>query len=89
MPETNGSSRLDRIERILEEHTRQIAMLLEHGQQVNTFLERIAAAHLKLAESQNRLEVAQAETTDKLNGLIGAVDQMRRETQERLKRLES
>jgi len=28
-----------------------------------------------------------AEATDKLNGLIGAVDQMRQETGERLKRL--
>jgi Mn-dependent DtxR family transcriptional regulator len=61
--------------RITEEHTRQIAMLLEHGQEVNQFLNRIAEAQLRLAEAQNRQELAQAETAEKLNALIAIVDE--------------
>jgi hypothetical protein len=89
--------------RITDEHTRQIAMLLEHGQteeartnerfttllehgqEVNRFLNRIAEAELRLAEAQNRheeaqnrLEFAQAETTEKLNALIAIVDEIAR-----------
>ena len=90
MPDTNGASRLDRIEEILDKHTQEIALLLEHGRQVDDSLnksakalERVTEVLLRLAEAQNRLteahmrlELAQAETTEKLNALIAVVDDL-------------
>jgi len=116
MRDGNGTSRLDRIEAILEKHTEQIGLLLQHGQRTNDFLGRMAEAQVRMAEAQvimsedlakmaeaqvkmadaqvrmaedlvkmaedlvklvraqNRLEIAQAETTEKLNALIAIVD---------------
>ena len=74
MPDNDGSA-LARIEEI----TQQIVRLVTHGEKVNDFLSKIADAHIKLAEAQNRLELAQAETTEKLNALIAVVDDLVRE----------
>jgi len=71
MPDNDGSA-LARIEEI----TQQIVRLVTHGEKVNDFLSKIADAHIKLAEAQNRLEIAQAENTEKLNALIAVVDDL-------------
>jgi Holliday junction resolvasome RuvABC endonuclease subunit len=84
--EDNGTSRLDRIERDLQALIDAVQHLTDHVAQGDAFMAKLAAAHLQLAEAQNRLELAQAETTvklneatDKLNALIQFVDdQIRR-----------
>jgi len=72
MPDSDETSNLERIDKL----TQQISLLLEHGEKVNDFLSRIADAQLKLAEVQNRLDLQQAETTDKLNALVAVVDDL-------------
>lgn len=87
--ESNGNSRIDRIEKDLEKlvgivgsQANQIGILLEHGQRTNEFLQRTAEAQLrlaeaqnKLAEAQNKLEAAQLETAEKLDALIRIADE--------------
>ena len=82
MAESNGNSRIDRIEKDLEplvgivgSQANQIGILLEHGQRANEFLQRTAEAQLRLAEAQNKLEAAQLDTTEKLDALIRIADE--------------
>jgi hypothetical protein len=76
MSDNDGASRLDRLEELIDQRTEQIIRLVAHGEKVNDFLSKIADAHVKLAENQNRLELAQTETTEKLNALIAVVDDL-------------
>src|ERR1700684_1130058 len=79
MAESNGNSRIDRIEKDLEKlvgivvsQANQIGILLEHGQRTNEFLQRTAEAQLRLAEAQNKLAEAQNKLAEAQNKLEAA-----------------
>jgi hypothetical protein len=73
MPETNGTNRLDRIERALE-------LLLDDHIQFREEHKKLLTAQVLLTDRMDRLTQAQLRTdeklgelADKLNGLIGYV----------------
>jgi hypothetical protein len=95
----NNTSRPDRIEAALEliigEHEAFRAehkMLLKAQVLLQDSIERLQAATEKgfgeFRAAMNELRLKMDETTDKLNGLIGAVEAMRANFDARLKRLE-
>ena len=73
-PSDNGSSRLDRIERTLE----RLALAQEEFEREHKLLLRAQVVLTdrldQLTDRVDKLALAQAETTDKLNALINLMD---------------
>lgn len=67
----NGSSRLDRVEKALE----RLALAQEQQRaEFDRELRALLTAQVLLTDRMDKLALAQAETTDKLNGLIDLMD---------------
>ncbi len=89
MPESNGTARIDRIERSLElliadhvqfqeEHKQLLTaqvVLTDRVDKLTAHVDRFIQAS---GEAQRRTDEKMAELADKLNGLIGYVEGMRR-----------
>jgi len=67
----NGETRMDRMERLLEAY-------IQHNERAHENFERehkdLLTAQVVLSGHMDELSVKMAEVTDKLNGLIGVVD---------------
>jgi hypothetical protein len=67
----NGENRMDRMERLLEAY-------IQHNERAHENFERehkdLLTAQVVLSGHMDELSVKLAEVTDKLNGLIGVVD---------------
>jgi len=66
---------VDRIERNMETLVGVVRRVADLQEGAQLQIGRLTEAQLRLTENQARLEMAQAETTDKLNALIGIVDE--------------
>ncbi len=86
--EQNGSSRLDRIEAALEAFIGEHEVYRAEHEASRAEHKMLPRAQVLLQDSMEKHEFKMAEITDKLNGLIGAVDEMRQNFDARLKRLE-
>lgn len=67
MPEENGSSRLDRMERMME-------MLIADHVRFDEEHKRLLTAQVLLTDEMAKLATAQRNTDERLNALIAVVD---------------